>query len=454
MKTSKNLNVAVVTHDLKLAGRVCSEFKKLNILVHSFESASDFLSSLESTQYDLSLIDIADSKVGNETLALDSRLSSTSLAFIFTIASSKYLGPTYTTDHLGYVDATRDLTGQLKNILFNYKKKMNLISEFESYKSFHANYAQKSKGLHAQVESLKEKIYHQNIMTNFSKNFEKLLEEFNFSTALSKSLCEFDGVKNYALFKLNDSGTKLINLDLDGEKSLDIPSIWIGKNNDVGIGSECISVASGIVEPFVDETLLSITISKNNESSDMLLVLEILDSDAYALDWNGFESFLSGKYAQMINRLNDIKEDKEDRSIFHLLDDLSNISSGDHLIGLDISDIADVLSVKFDVSFNYLKFWSDLKTYCRTFFALEDIYIVDNSLIALRVSQKDFSVIFDSLKETFGAYDISKYFQGISKSEVMSLEIRVSEMPFSHFGLIEKKNEVSHSVISPGEMSL
>ena len=446
MKGNKNLEVAILSSNLSQAKRIGEVFNKLNMITHTYEEASDFLSSLNSNHFELCLIDIKNSKNMEESVALDARLEHSSLAFIYDQDSEKYLGPTYRTEHLGYVNADGHIAGQVKNILFNYNGKKKLMGEFAQYKSFHANYSDKTKSLFAKNESLKENLYNVTRIKDFFLTLESELQQFSFSIALSNSLTGFEAIKSYALLKLNDAGTKLINLDLEGKKSLDIPSIWIGKNEDVGIGDECISVASSIIEPFVEDNLLCITVSKNNESADLLLVLEISEADAYTLDWNLFEQFLSGKYSQMLTRLNDLEKNTTyEKTIFHLMDDLGHVSSDDHLLGIDLSDISDFLEVKFGASFNYLKFWQDMKTYAKTFFNIDDLYIVDHNLLCAKVSKDDFAILFDSLKTSFDSYDIAKYFSDIPRSEVAALKLRVSEIPFSHFGLVQKKKEIESS---------
>lgn len=446
MKSNKRLEVAILSSNLSLAHKINEVFKKLDMITHTYENASDFLNSLNANHFELCLIDIKNSKYQDQSVALDKRLDDSSLAFIYDQDSEKYLGPTYTTSHLGYVNAEGSIAGQIKNILFNYNGKKKLMAEFEQYKSFHASYSDKTKTLYAKNESLKESLYNITRIKDFFIDLETELGQFSFSIALSNSLTKFEAVRSYALLKLNDSGTKLINLDLDGKKSLDVPSIWVGKNNDVGIGDECISVASSIVEPFVDETLLCVTVSKNNVSADLLLILEISEADAYTLDWNLFEQFLSGKYSQMLTRLGDYeKKSTPEKSIFNLLDDLGHISSDDHLLGIDLSDISDFLEVKFSPSFNYLKFWQDMKTYMKTFFNIDDLYIVDHNLLCAKVSKDDFAILFDSMKTSFDSYDIGKYFSGISRSEVSALKLRVSEIPYSHFGLVQKKKEIENT---------
>lgn len=442
MSQDSKMQIAVVAEDIQVGAKVAKIFKILGLVPHTFDDAKEFLNSSTRTQYNLCFLDIKKSKVAQKIVIKNPSLSNCRFAFMHDEQSHNLLGPTFTESHLGYVNTEYELLGQVKYILNRYNNELRELEEISQYKNYFLHHSPKSKDMMKTLETYREKLHYHDLIEEFVQKFDNALLTRNFSDALSSALHDFEPVLNFAVFKINESGTKLINLELTGEKTLDIPSLWLGKSDDIGIGEHTITVVENILSPLVKQTLLNMSLSRNNETSDILLSLEIDDQYAYQINWTMIEGVLSGKYAQYINRLNSITEDKRERGLFSLLDQIQEGGEASHLVAVDITDITDVLMTNADINFEWEKFYSDFSTYAQNFLKAQGLYIADPEHLLVTIKSDEFSSDYDALRDYCQKLELSKYFVGVNRSQLFGLEARVKEVPFSIYALTNYlKNE-------------
>ncbi len=436
MSVESKIQVAIVSDDIKVGGKIAKIFKLLNIIPHTFDDAKDFLNSSSRTKYNLCLLDIKKSKVAQKIVVENPSLIDSEFAFLFNAETQQLLGPTYSMDHLGYINTDYEMLGQVKFILNKFNTNLEKEEDTRQYKDYFLHHSPRSKDMAKNIESYREKLHYHELLNAFVANFEKKLMTSGFSDALASSLTDFDPVKSFALFRLNDNGTKLINLEVTSDKALDVPTLWLGKNNDSGIGEHTIAVVENIVSPLVKQTLLNISLSRNNETSDLLLCVEIDDQYAYSVDWSMLESIISGKYAQFLNRLNSVKSTQQERNLFSLLEDVQSNETSFNLVSIDLSDVSDLLSTDIKIQFDWERFFFDVKSYVKNYLSTKDLFIASTDNLLLTLDEESFSSSYEALLDYVKAFELSRYFTGINRSQLFGLEMRVKEVPVSTFALL------------------
>ncbi len=429
--------VAILSTSLKTANELGKVFKKLNIVPDSFQSTEDFLISQIQNKFDFIIFDIKSCIYENAPIVLRKEVAHSQFAFYFDDQSADMIAPTYSINHLGYINASSDILGQVKNILVRFNHAQKLTNEVEYYQTFKHDFAPKQDALLKSHEAMREKLFYQDEIFSILKDISSGIKEKKSFTDIVAQL--FDGrdyIRGYSLLELHDGGTKLVAEEINGRKRLNIPSIWLGKKN-TEIDEHAIELTQNIVATLTKSPIITLTLSNDNRSISSLLLLEIDDSTLFSFDWEIVESSMSGAYAMSSMHQEKVVENRDIKSTFELLDKLKDKSSNSHLLAFDLSDIFDFKELRQDVEFNWSLFWKDLKLNLAMIISDGEMYTTSLEKFILVVDDFIFEEAFAAAKEFCQKLSLKKYFSGLELFEIQAVKIDVKEIPFSEYALIK-----------------
>ncbi|EQC45561.1 hypothetical protein [Bacteriovorax sp. Seq25_V] len=428
--------VAILSTSLKTANDLGKVFKKLNIVPDCFQSTEDFLIAQIQAKFDFVIFDINSCIYEGAPIVFRKEMNATQFAFYYDEVSVSKIAPTYSIDHLGYVNASGDLSGQVKNILVRFNSTQKLLNEVEYYQAFKHDFAPKQEALLKSNESMKEKLFYRDeifsILKDVSSNMKARLD---FAEMIANVFDGRDYVKGYSHLELQEGGARLVATEINGRKRLNIPAIWLGKKN-TAIDEHAIELTQNITATLTKNPIITLTLSNDNQTIDSLLLLEIDDSTLFSFDWEIVESTISGAYAQSVRLEQKSVQNNDIKSTFELLEKLKDRSSNSHLLAFDLSDIFDFKELRKDVEFNWSLFWKDLRLNLATIISDGEIYTTSLEKVILVVDDFIFEEAFAAAKEFCQRLSLKKYFAGLELFEIQAVKIDVAEIPFSEYALV------------------
>lgn len=445
---TKNLlpQVAFLTTDFKVAKEVGQIFKKLDIVIDTFLSVEDFLISHIHNKFDLILLDINHALYEGKPLIFRRELANTEVAFYFNDLSKERILPTYSVEHLGYVNANanlnanEELLGQVKNILVRYNKVSKLKADVQNLKTFQANFTPKQEMLLKTNENLKMRLSHsENIIKILNKISSLTTSTKSFGELLNLLMSDLEMVHSVAFMELAQDGQRLLN-NFEGPKKFNIPAIWLGKKNKE-VDEYAYELTQNMAQTLSKKPVINLQLKDANNKVQALLVMEIDGDYIFNFDWKLVESSLSAIYFIKTNSNQEKLQDKilSSFELFNRLNSRSN--SNEHILSFDLSDIIDFKNLRSNIVFDWAEFWKDLSLNLVNIISDGDIYTLTYENVVVVVDDFIFEESFAAAKEFCQRLSLSKYFSGLEFFESNAAKIKVREVPYSEFALLKEADK-------------
>lgn len=451
MQDVKRPQVGILTKSLKTGSELGKIFRKLNIVPDCFDSVESFLIAQIEGGFDLCILDIEMCLYEGEPIVNRREMAGVKLAFFHSGETISQITPTFGMTHLGYINSDNELQGQVKNILLRYNNISDINRELTYYKNFYNENKIKQEKLLLNNEALKERSYYKDLLSGLIKDIHINSQIGFFTDYIPEVLDSKDFILGYSYLELNELGNKLLPMNIDGKKKIQVPPLWLGRVNH-GIEEASIAMAQNVVSSLVSSPVIILNLSHDSVKTSALLVLEVKPEVQYSIDWQVVESVLNGFYAssyvKKMGRITTIKS----HSVFDLMSKLST-EYHQNLIAIDLSDIVDFTLVKKEAKFSWSLFWRDFKVYLSQIIQEREVYSVSMDTVAFTVDSEIFEETFAAANDLCAKFSLYKYFEGMEKFEVQGLKLKVKEVPFSEFGLINHVEAKSSPSMIQGPMS-
>jgi len=377
-KEEKQMTVAILCQDLKIAKHFSEVFKKTGVHPFVCTTLSEYSDMIRDPKQipDLSIIDVKMMSEGNLLLknipaVRDERVS---LAFYCGHDSGALVYSTYELLSLGMIYEGRSLTGQIKAIL----------KRFNTYQNWHH---QAQKAIHSETkldeklnliiqksEELKEKNFYHNFLKSLEGRFEIEKNADDFLSAAARVFATVKEFRRFTFLELSPSGQKLVSPKFIFDKYQEIPSLWLGRTCRDGIEFFAQNMASQVCLEMMGGDLMSLLIKGRRGNPDLMIFIQVDGEDFLTqFDWEGFENYLSGVFSFFGWRNQKIEDRSNNRKqswdLYHEMDDIkfgglpeSRLQGGydrHALIGMDLSDLVTRALNQLDMRFYWKNFIQD-----------------------------------------------------------------------------------------------
>lgn len=409
-------------------------FKSINTVVDSYDTVDSFLIAHLQKQYDLVIASANDATFEGQFLFNRSELKAVKRAFI--VSTNSELKTVATNENIGIIYRDLDLLAQIRHVLNQYNQQTSLKKQLAQLESFHDKYRHRQEALVASLESERTK-------TLYGKDFFEVCDSINFNreendlTSLITNVFEpLEFVSGYTIFELNQKTNKLSPLKHDGHKSIEVPEVWLGHIKLKGVNENGMNMVKNIVSNLVHNPVVTLELSENGVDTTSVVALEVDRDYLFNFNWQVIETLLSGIYSQIKNSLTHVSSIAQTKGPFELLSNISEVSHGRNLISIDTSEITDLMELRSDFSFDWNTFWKDMKVYLSQITSIGNIYNISFESIVLDVENDFFDESYAAAQDLCKNIRLGKYFSGKDKSLILSMQLNVSEIPYSGYSMV------------------
>lgn len=409
-------------------------FKSINTVVDSYDSVDSFLISHLQRKYDLVIARATDSTYEGQFLFNRQELKSVRKAFI--VSCNSELKSVATHESLGIIYSDLDLLSQVRHILSQFNQETSMKKQISQLESFHDKYRHRQEALVASLESERTK-------TLYGKDFFEVCDIINFNKEENslESLVDnvfgtLEFVSGYTIFKLNQKTNKLSPLKHEGHKTIEVPEIWLGHIKLKGVNENGMNMVKNIVSNLVHNPVVTLELSENGVDTTGVIALEVDRDYLFNFNWQVIETLLSGIYSQIMKSQTDITSAAQSKGPFELLSNISDVTHGRNLISIDTSEITDLMELRSDFSFDWNTFWKDMKVYLSQITNIGNIYNISFESIVLDVENDFFDESYAAAQDLCKNLRLGKYFSGKDKSLILSMNLNVSEIPYSQYSMV------------------
>ncbi|MBL6990070.1 MAG: hypothetical protein ISR65_09845 [Bacteriovoracaceae bacterium] len=448
----QQLSVALLTKDLNETKEISDIFRKTGVIPHFYEDLKSFWYGTIENIPSLCLVDVT--KMSAKELLFKNhphiKTDKMPVVFLYSQQTLPLLYSTFEIAHLGLINKSSNIGGQLKPILKRINSTMDLQNEIEKGQAFKRQTEHQALKYTETMEVFKQREYYNDALKELMKAFASARSASDFFEACSKVFTSLNVIAEYSFLELSENGQKLISQRSSNKKFRRIPSLWLGKTCLQGIEPFAQNMASQVGLDIMGGELMSLMIKGRTELPEKIIFLKVIDEDFLnCFDWHSLENFLSGQNAYFelknISAPDEIERYISPWKLMDILDESSvkdfkyqSTKSDDHtadevyLIDIDFSNLIDLARSKFPMRFYWGKFF---KEFFGKFIAQ---YTIDFQIISMGVEhigilvpQTSGNSLFAGLKVFANNYPYWRYFEDAEIILAKSMKPTVKMVPLS-----------------------
>tara|TARA_R110002072_G_scaffold1989_2_gene16331 strand:- start:54783 stop:56267 length:1485 start_codon:yes stop_codon:yes gene_type:complete len=451
--TSKELSVALLISDIKVAKELSQIFRKVGVIPHVYESLTTFWTGTLNDRPDLSVVDVRLMNDGellfkNHPSVIDRTLN---VSFFWNDDCEPLLFSTYEIFNYGLIHEKGSYLGQIKSLLKRFNEHQELIFEKEK-SSNEANSLESRIGKVIQAnEDVKQKEFYNSFLKSLMTKIEAQKNQSDFVEAIKNVFSTVKEFQNYSILELTKSGQKLYSPKVEEFKFQEIPSLWLGRTCEKGIEFFAQNMASQVALELLGGNLMSLLIKGKKEHPEKMLFIKVESEEMLeSFEWETFERFLSGIYCYFEYRNQSTNNSDEQVwqpwELFQFLEQVGlgaipgeSMKGGFEewaMIDLDFSSLDKTIKEKDGIRFYFKNFFRDFVNGLKNQKNL-DFYVSCFGIknMTLLMSRDNLEEDFFTLKTYVKKFPFWKYFEETDIALVRSLAPTVKMVPLSINGL-------------------
>lgn len=465
------LSVALLVEDIELARDLSALFRQAKVMPYVYHDLTHYWDDVFGEIPSLSLIDVGLMTKGELKLKDHPRLKEMQVAFIYHQEDAPLLLSTQFIDHLGLINASISLKGQIQAVLRHFNTLNRFGREKRELQRENARLESQTQGLITHTQELKQKDYYHRLTDVLIDRFEDAVRDQHsgtrdFEEVLDRVLGHVYEVEKFSLVELSRNAQRLVapSVVFTSTKYVQFPALWPGQTLKEGIAPFAQSMAQQVAAELMGGELMCLALSFNSLHPNMLLFLSARDEEwLNGIQWDRLEKYLSGLWARIYLEKRNFQNDLADEaeldmwSLFSLLDHVFydhkslHLSSGETIAGetdredyalfaIDCSKIAELISRKKGQARFY---WADFKKdfiqrfnyHCKTNYRVSS-WGVDQ--IFILTSKNHEERLFTQLKSFCARYPLWRFFADAQGVLTEDLRPEVSMVPLSSIALWQK----------------
>ncbi len=450
---NKQLSVALLFQNIEEVKFFSTQLRSMGIIPFFYEDLKSFLKGLEDSSPDLAFVDIRMMSDGNLTLKDHPSIQSNQISLIFYAneKASPLLISTFNISHIGIIQSGMFVAEQFRAV-------MNRFFEFKSIKDklFHTQEEAKIKenellALLKNREVNDQRAGYRQFMSTLTKDVDNLKNKVDFFKAVEVFFERIQEIDEFSYLELSFNRQKLISPLSSSAKFRMIPNLWLGSQSQQGIEPFAQNMAAQIVTEAMGGDIVSLMVKGNDAHPDKLIFIKTrVEAFFQEFDWNLFEEFLNGIYANYLLRANKEKssDNRQIRSFeaLQMFDNGIFASSGvlnnSELVLIDFSSLFETIKKRKSMRFYFEKFFSDftskLEVQTRIDFQLVEISIKHWILI---VNSDRFEDFYNDVKDYTQKFQYWKYFEDAEPFLALDIKPRIRQVPMSSLAIMQLLDE-------------
>jgi hypothetical protein len=304
-KQRKELTVALLFKDIKIAQKISAELRKFSIFGHFYQDLDQFWVDIKTDKPDLAVVDIQmmsqeEIRLKNHPMIQSNELP---LAFYYSQDSEVLLNSTFSIFHFGTIKEELDLTSQVKLLLDRRDEYLSLKEDAEILRQRVSRLRKRNAEIIADIFDIKNVTHGQKLALKIGQEVEKNLSSTSYTESVAQVFGNWPEIKSYSIYELNEGKDRLINTNTTSSKYSALPNLFLGERTESGITSFAVDMVTQVARDIMGSQLKVLKINGQSQDVRNLIVVDAKEESLEGFSWELLEFLLSGLYARtLINR--------------------------------------------------------------------------------------------------------------------------------------------------------
>lgn len=296
-----DLTVAILMDDLHAAKEMTSSLRTQGIFAHLYQTLDEYWVATNIESPDISIIDVTRMSSGTIQFKNHPKVVTKQLNYAFFSKDSTkiLLQSTLGLHPMGYLHQDMTLGVQMNYLIESVRREKQNKAEMNELKD-RVNRLQARSGRllteRHKAENFKASFQ---FIREFLSDLESKRSITEFQQTLAHKFSQWDLIKNFGFYELNQSGQKLIAPELDKVNSVSFPSLWLGQTNAHGIEFFAQDMALQVAVDLFENEPKVLKLHGAEMNPDAMIFIETKQIEEDIFPWEIFELMLTQAYRQV-----------------------------------------------------------------------------------------------------------------------------------------------------------